>query len=136
MTLRLQFDPNQQHQLDAVESVARLFDGLPLRSAGFMQEEIIPIIRRIFDEEYERLRPRCPFYAGMSAAQVRSAYFAKAKPEKGENEGQAIDTDSRNAQEREAEKAAFALIMKDKERLLSFDEPVCFLFAHSAFKEG
>ena len=41
-TLRLQFDPNQPHQLTAVESVARLFDGLPLRSASFMQEEIIP----------------------------------------------------------------------------------------------
>jgi type III restriction enzyme len=26
--------------------------------------------------------------------------------------------------------------MRDKERLLSFDEPVCFIFAHSALKEG
>lgn len=94
------------------------------------------IIRRIFDEEYERVRPRFPFFANLTAERVRSAYFAKMKPEKGEAEGKAIDTDSRNAQEREAEKAAFALIMRDKERLLSFDEPVCFIFAHSALKEG
>ena len=26
--------------------------------------------------------------------------------------------------------------MREKERLLSFDEPVCFIFAHSALKEG
>lgn len=28
MTLKLQFDPNQPYQLDAVESVARLFEGI------------------------------------------------------------------------------------------------------------
>src|SRR5690606_16640770 len=34
------------------------------------------------------------------------------------------------------EKQAYNLIMRDKERLLSFDEPVSFIFAHSALKEG
>ena len=100
------------------------------------------IIRRIFDEEFERLKGRSPLFAGLNAAEVRSAYFAKAKPKKGETEGQALDTASRNAEEREAEKAAFALIMKDKERLLSFYDgkdalkKTCFIFAHSALKEG
>ncbi len=94
------------------------------------------LIRRIFDEEYERLRGRFPFYAGLRADQVRSAYFAQSKPKKGETEGEALDTESRNQAERDAEKAAFALIMRDKERLLSFAEPVCFIFAHSALKEG
>ena len=135
------------------------------------------LIRRIFDEEFERLKGRFPFYAGLTAQEVRSAYFAQlrtspglasrrrgrtlrklvsvqwhcagllglysvptaaavAKPKKGENEGTALDTDGRNKTEREAEKAAFALIMRDKERLLGFDEPTCFIFAHSALKEG
>ena len=31
---------------------------------------------------------------------------------------------------------AYDLIMKDKERLLSFDEPTCFIFSHSALREG
>lgn len=94
------------------------------------------LIRRIFDEEFERLKGRFPFYAGRQAAEVRSAYFAQSKPKKGETAGAAIDTESRNQAEREAEKAAFALIMRDKERLLAFEEPVCFIFAHSALKEG
>src|SRR5690606_37992228 len=51
-------------------------------------------------------------------------------------EGEFIDTDGRNATEREAERAAFQLIMRDKERLLSLDEPISFIFAHSALKEG
>ena len=32
--------------------------------------------------------------------------------------------------------SAYDLIMKNKERLLSFDEPVRFIFSHSALKEG
>lgn len=38
--------------------------------------------------------------------------------------------------EKELEKAAYELIMKNKEKLLSFDEKVSFIFAHSALKEG
>jgi type III restriction enzyme len=53
-----------------------------------------------------------------------------------EDEFEAVDTTSRNAEERKAEKAAFELIMKNKEQLLSFDEPASFIFAHSALKEG
>ncbi len=34
------------------------------------------------------------------------------------------------------EREAFDLIMRKKEQLLSFDEPVSFVFAHSALKEG
>ncbi len=94
------------------------------------------LIRRIFDEEFDRIKRRFPFYAELDAEAVRSAYFAKSKPRKGESEGEAIDTESRNQTEREAERAAFELIMRDKERLLSFDEPTCFIFAHSALKEG
>ncbi|MCQ2259747.1 MAG: restriction endonuclease subunit R, partial [Bacteroidaceae bacterium] len=36
----------------------------------------------------------------------------------------------------ENEERAFDLIMKDKERLLSLNEPVRFIFSHSALKEG
>ena len=35
-----------------------------------------------------------------------------------------------------ADADAYDLIMKDKERLLSFDEPVEFIFSHSALREG
>jgi type III restriction enzyme len=92
------------------------------------------LIRRIFDEEFDRLKCACDFYKHRRAKEVRSAYFAKKRDKSGQEE--AIDTQSRNQAEREAEKAAFELIMKDKERLLSFAEPVCFIFAHSALKEG
>src|SRR3990172_5591552 len=41
--LQLKFDPDQKYQLDAVESVVRLFEGLPHRTATFaLGDEIIP----------------------------------------------------------------------------------------------
>ena len=104
------------------------------RVANYTAED--GLIRRIFDEEYTRLQRMYPFYEHISVEQVRSAYFAKSKPKKGETEGEAIDTDSSNKVQREAEKSAFELIMRDKERLLSFEEKTCFIFAHSALKEG
>jgi len=99
------------------------------------------IIRKIFDEEFNKLRKQYPFYEKFKADEVRSSYFASKKAAKSE-ETEAIDTDSRNQSEREAEKAAFELIMKDKETLLSFYDgkedlkKVSFIFAHSALKEG
>lgn len=47
-------------------------------------------------------------------------------------------TDTKETSEKGREEAlrAYDLIMKNKERLLSFDEPVRFIFSHSALKEG
>ncbi len=92
------------------------------------------IIKCLFDETFDRLKVGHPAFASLEANQVRAAYFAQAKTKSGDL--QDIDTSSKNDQERAAEKAAFQLIMRDKERLLSLDEPVQFIFAHSALKEG
>jgi len=90
-------------------------------------------IRTAFDEAFNRIKVRYPHFRDYNPEQVREGYFAKTKTKTGE---EAIDTSGKNQAEREAEKVAFALIMKDKERLLSFTEPVSFVFAHSTLKEG
>ncbi|MBY0596486.1 restriction endonuclease [Bacillus bingmayongensis] len=92
------------------------------------------LIRRLFDESFERLKHRYEDFKNLSAKQVREGYFAKPKVDAPDEE--AIDTNGRNKQQKEMEKQAFELIMKNKERLLSFDESVSFIFAHSALKEG
>lgn len=84
---------------------------------------------RLFDEAYERLKPRWQTH---TPEQVRRAYFAHKPTKTG---AEAVDTTGKQG-ERELEKQAFNLIMRDKERLLSFEEPVSFIFAHSALKEG
>lgn len=89
------------------------------------------LIKRIFDEAFERLKRNLPEFAGKSAAQVREGYFAKKKATKTEGE-----TFVDEAPDEDSERAAYELIMKQKERLLSFEEPVAFIFAHSALREG
>lgn len=92
------------------------------------------LIRLLFDQAFDKLKKGYPQWKDQRAENVRSAYFAQKKAKTGDAES--IDTEGRNASERDAEKAAFQLIMRDKEKLLSLDEPVSFLFAHSALREG
>ena len=66
-----------------------------------------------------------------TAEQVHNGYFSKDK--KGHFK-QPSATELRNESSNDAE--AYDLIMRDKERLLSFDEPTRFIFSHSALKEG
>ena len=61
---------------------------------------------------------------------VHQGYFCQDKKGK-------FTDDIKSKKERDAsESDAYDLIMKDKTRLLSFDEPVRFIFSHSALKEG
>jgi type III restriction enzyme len=89
------------------------------------------IIRRLFDEAFNSLKTKYPEYAGLSAADVQGSYFAQKKRKGGSVE--VLDSVSGKTEE---DRAAYDLIMKDKERLLSFEEPVSFIFSHSALREG
>jgi type III restriction enzyme len=62
---------------------------------------------------------------------LHDGYFAADKPRKGQ---QATWKDTRG--DSQADDEVYTLIMKDKERLLSLDEPLRFIFSHSALREG
>ncbi len=94
------------------------------------------VIRKLFDESYNRIKKEFPFFSGWDAEQVREGYFAKKKGKNNADEYVDTSLEKKTQAEKELEKAAFNLIMKDKEKLLSFDEKVSFIFAHSALKEG
>ena len=98
---------------------------------------------RIFEEEYnlylnEMLdldeTPYVKYLKGINAEKTHSGYFSIDKKTKrdvdpeiekrGENAGLSNDVE------------AYDLILKNKERLLSLDEPVRFIFSHSALREG
>lgn len=93
------------------------------------------IVKVLFDEAYNRIKTEYGFFKGWNAEDVREGYFAKKRSKKKE---EFIDTsiEKKTVKDKEAEKEAYELIMKNKERLLSFDEKVSFIFAHSALKEG
>jgi len=101
---------------------------------------------RIFEEEYDKLKAEyleelAPdhdayrrYLKGIQTRRTHDGYFSIDKRTKrltdpsfrvrGEDAGLSDDVD------------AYNLILKDKERLLSFAEPVRFIFSHSALREG
>jgi type III restriction enzyme len=88
------------------------------------------VIRRIFDAAFNTTKKAHDAYASVEPERVREAYFAKRRRKGGETEE--IDTNGKSKED----ETAFDLIMRDKERLLSFEEPVSFIFSHSALREG
>lgn len=76
-------------------------------------------IRKAFEEAFDSLKGHGDFRS-VDAGSVHRGYFSRKKTEG------SIGRD----------KEAFDLIMKDKEKLLSFDTPVQFIFSHSALREG
>jgi type III restriction enzyme len=98
---------------------------------------------RMFEEEYNAQlnevltledTPYNRYLRGIQTARTHNGYFSIDKKTKrlvnpnvkarGESAGEADDVD------------AYDLILRDKARLLSFAEPVRFLFSHSALREG
>lgn len=61
-----------------------------------------------------------------TAEQVHNGYFSQ------DNKGKLKDTRGNT----EADKDTYSLIMKNKEQLLSLEEPLQFIFSHSALREG
>lgn len=107
------------------------------RVANYVDED--GLIKRLFDEVYVKLKKDKPYWKGWKAEEVREGYFAKKKGKKGKPDefvDTAIEEADKKKADTEAEKGAYELIMKGKERLLNLNEKVAFIFAHSALKEG
>ena len=86
------------------------------------------MIRTIFEEEFEKLKKKYDFFVKQDAKKVHSGYFTK----KSKTSSEVVDTSGKTAKDRDT----FKLIMQEKERLLSFEETVSFVFSHSALREG
>jgi len=89
------------------------------------------IIRRAFSKAFNELKEKDPDWKKLNDADVQAAYFASTK----RRDGEVVLEDSSSGKS-EKDQEAYDLIMKDKERLLSFESKVAFVFSHSALREG
>jgi type III restriction enzyme len=81
----------------------------------------------LLDTPYQKyLKSTC---SNVSA--VHNGYFSVDK-----KSGHSIDSKLKRGSEFSDDISAYDLILKNKERLLSFDEPTRFIFSHSALREG
>lgn len=93
------------------------------------EQEYINVLNEyvtLLDTPYQRyLKSTCS-----DVSEVHKGYFSIDK------KGHAIDSKVKRGSEFSDDISAYDLILKNKERLLSFDEPTRFIFSHSALREG
>ena len=94
------------------------------------EEEYISVLNEyvtLFDTPYQKyLKSTC-----YDEKSVHKGYFSIDK-----KTGHSIDSQLKRGSEFSDDISAYDLILKNKERLLSFDEPTRFIFSHSALREG
>src|SRR5690606_17237948 len=71
-----------------------------------------------------------------SPENVHQGYFSRDTKKKASDKKETFEYFKDTSGSTKADEDAYNLIMKDKERLLSFDNKVRFIFSHSALKEG
>lgn len=98
------------------------------RWAEIFEEEYVSVLNEVqdlfWDDEYKQ------YLSGISPEETHAGYFSQDK------KGKLIDSKIARGETTANDPDAYQLIMRDKERLLSFAEPVRFIFSHSALKEG
>lgn len=94
---------------------------------------------QIFEEEYQNIRSEflsindpdySSYLAEITPQATHAGYFSI------DGKGRAINSEVKRGENFSDDISAYDLILKNKERLLSFNEPVRFIFSHSALREG
>lgn len=146
--IRAHFDKERELYAQDIKVLSLFFIDEVAKYRDYSREDTLGDYARVFEEEYEALRADFLSQLDLDVASERyrnhlesitvrkthQGYFSIDKKtgrsvdgsvkKTGETAGQSDDVD------------AYDLILKDKERLLSFDEPVRFIFSHSALREG
>lgn len=121
-TIKKHFQKKERYKEKGIKVLSLFFID---RVANYVDED--GIIRKLFIEIYKDEFTKKYGYEPENLEKVHNGYFAKTK-----STGEYTDNESSMTKNSEI----FNLIMKDKERLLSFDEPLEFIFSHSALGVG
>jgi type III restriction enzyme len=98
----------------------------------------------IFEKEYQKLIRKTKYASlfgemkdvEVDASQVHNGYFSIDKKSKASNKKEKFEYFKDTSGSVNADEDTYNLIMRDKEKLLSFDSKLRFIFSHSALKEG
>ena len=149
-TIKAHLDKEKQLFAQGVKVLSLFFIDKVVKYRDYDEADTNGEYARVFQEEYELLKAEYlsdlaidneryrkdneryrKHLAGIDPARTHNGYFSMDKktnrlkdPAVG---ARSVDSD---------DVGAYDLILKDKERLLSFDEPTRFIFSHSALREG
>ena len=138
-TIREHLDKEKHLRSQGIKVLSLFFIDAVHRYRGY-DEEGNPVkgdYALMFEEEYRRLTNH-PDYRTLfqevdltiAAEEVHDGYFSIDK------KGGWTDTAENNQTNRDNAERAYNLIMKEKEKLLSLETPLKFIFSHSALREG
>ncbi len=144
-TIKAHFDKEKQLFAQGIKVLSLFFIDEVVKYRDYSRADEKGEYARVFEEEYGLLKAEYlaelaldnekyrAFLERDPVSKVHEGYFAIDKQKRlvdpdikktGEDKGLSDDTD------------AYDLILKNKERLLSQEEPVRFIFSHSALREG
>lgn len=130
-TIEMHLDKELHYNKQGIKVLSLFFIDEVAKYRDYDREDEKGDYQRWFEEEYTKLINK-PKYKklkedyGEDPTVVHDGYFAQDGKGRAKNSNGTTNDDE----------TTYQLIMKDKERLLSFDEPIRFIFSHSALKEG
>lgn len=137
-TIKSHFDKEAENFKKGIKTLSLFFIDEVVKYRDYDRPDEKGEYARYFEEEYQaQLNSRLisesnPAYVDYlkkySPNEVHKGYFSVDK-----KTGHSIDT---TKEDDENNTSAYDLILKNKEKLLSFDEPTRFIFSHSALREG
>jgi type III restriction enzyme len=140
-TIRSHFEKEEQLYQSGIKCLSLFFidEVAKYRKYGESGDELVGEYGEIFEQEYKAaLDERLTLFPTSYQDYLRSiepsdthmGYFSIDK------QGRVTDSAIKRGSEFSDDITAYDLILKNKERLLSFDEPTRFIFSHSALREG
>ena len=141
-TIRAHFEKERLLFSQGIKVLSLFFIDSVVKYRDYEAEDDKGEYARIFEEEYEQylsssddlnFDPKYQEYLDdIKTDRTHNGYFSV------DRRGNMVDAQTGAATERveSTDSDAYDLILKDKERLLSFDEPTRFIFSHSALREG
>ena len=142
-TIKSHLDKEKQLFVQGIKVLSLFFIDEVVKYRDYGQPDEKGEYARVFEEEYELLKAEYlselaidneayrMHLAGIDAAKTHNGYFSIDKKSNRLKDpvvgARSVDSDDVDA---------YDLILKDKERLLSFQEPTRFIFSHSALREG
>ena len=141
-TIRSHFEKERELFEKGIKTLSLFFidEVAKYKSYDEQGNEVKGVFQQIFEEEYTNLLNENlslfddayqAYLCRFLVQEIHNGYFSIDK-----KSGHAIDSKPGRKSDLSDDISAYDLILKNKERLLSFDEPTRFIFSHSALREG
>lgn len=141
-TIRSHFEKERELFAKGIKTLSLFFidEVAKYKSYDEQGDEVKGVFQQIFEEEYTNLLNKHlslfddayqVYLLRFRTEEIHNGYFSIDK-----KSGRAIDSKPGKKSDLSDDISAYDLILKNKERLLSFDEPTRFIFSHSALREG